>query len=89
MHRKAEWIGGLLADTSEGSRHETTIKDITLEPNGKDSAMFSIVGEDFACGSDVKYLALGVNRPVKPNVLDFKSSFGLSFEISPLAKAAS
>ncbi len=33
----------------------TIITDITLEPNGEDSAYFSVEGEDFSCGFDVHY----------------------------------
>lgn len=58
VEMKARWIGGILHDMDplggpEGIRTEIT--DITLEPNGKDSAMFSVEGKDFGCGFDVRY----------------------------------
>lgn len=66
IQNKNEWIGGTLEDfgdamdralTGEESM-QTKIKDITLEPNGPDSAMFSVIGEDFDCGADVKHLGI-------------------------------
>lgn len=56
------WIDGILEDFGDGIDHalglmdnnlKTTIKDIILEPNGNDSAFFSIEGKDFSCGFDV------------------------------------
>ncbi len=57
VHRKAEFIGRKLQDLGEPGEpqcEETIITDITLKPNGKDSAMFSVDGEDCGCGFDVK-----------------------------------
>ena len=60
--RKQEFIGGVLEDFGdkwdrtmygcEGAR--TKITDVALIPNGKDSAFFSVAGEDFTCGFDVR-----------------------------------
>lgn len=58
---KDKWIGGTLKDSGDsmdkaifgGATHETKITDVTLKPNGEDSAFFSIEGEDFGCGFDV------------------------------------
>lgn len=58
IDRKDEFIGGTLEDleTCFGEKcGSTKITDITLEPNGKDSAFFAVVGEDYTCGFDVKY----------------------------------
>ncbi len=54
VHRKAEWIGGVLEDF--GECHDgrplcaTEIVDIKLEPNGKEHAWFEVTGKDFTCG---------------------------------------
>jgi hypothetical protein len=60
VERKNEWIGGILKEINEDlfwgdveEECETIITDITLVPNGKDSAYFSVEGEDFGCGFDV------------------------------------
>ena len=70
VERKKEWIGGKLTDYGDSmdksmgfKTMETEITDITLEPNGKESAMFSVVGKEFTCGSDVGYVGIGGNQP--------------------------
>lgn len=63
VNDKQKWIGGELQDFGDTmdrtifkfSGMTTKIKDITLKPNGTDSAYFSIVGEDFNCAFDVQY----------------------------------
>lgn len=57
VEKKEEWIDGGLQDldTTFGDIPETTITDIQLLPNGKDSAMFEVVGEDYSCAFDVQY----------------------------------
>lgn len=63
VERKKEWIGGKLQDFGDTMDSvlglpeiaETTITDIKLEPNGDDSAFFSVVGADYICGFDVKH----------------------------------
>jgi len=52
VEKKDEFIGGILQDLDMGYCIETKITDITLTPNGKDSAFFSVVGEEFTCGFD-------------------------------------
>lgn len=61
VDRKAEWIGGILQDLDLPLDEEmmTKIIDITLEPNGKDSAFFSVEGEEFTCGFDVRHGGIG------------------------------
>lgn len=65
--QKADFIGGLLTelDPDVGKPIQTTIKDITFTPNGKDSAMFTVAGEDFDCCADVTVLGVdgGGNLP--------------------------
>ena len=62
VERKDEWIGGKLVDSGDShdrmfsgneSPASTKITDIQLIPNGKESAYFQVVGEDFGCGFDV------------------------------------
>jgi hypothetical protein len=59
---KEKWIGGIMQDSGDSmdrnigfSGAETTIKDIVLRENGKDSAFFEVAGKDFNCGFDVKH----------------------------------
>ena len=47
VKRKEEWIGGILEDHVMGIIGETKITDITLKPNGDDSAYFTVDGEHF------------------------------------------
>ena len=56
VERKNEWIGGILQDFGDSEDLEATTKitDITLEPNGEDSAYFSVDGENFGCGFDTE-----------------------------------
>ena len=65
VERKEEWIGGFLEDFGDTidamfgiNRVCTEITDIQLTPNGRDSAMFSVVGKDFICAFDVHYGAI-------------------------------
>lgn len=63
VERKNEWIGGILRDTGDSfdwsvmgiTPMETKITDIRLEPNGDDSAYFSVDGGSFSCGFDVHF----------------------------------
>ncbi len=68
VDQKAEWIGGKLEDMGDSVDRAfgmlkdvsigdvfTEIVDVRLRPNGKDSAMFEVVGERFTCGFDVKF----------------------------------
>ena len=54
VEKKEEWIGGILEDHDMGEVHPTKIIDIELRPNGKDSAFFEVIGEDFGCGFSVE-----------------------------------
>lgn len=58
IERSSEWVGGILEDFGDSfmpCKVCTKIKDITLTPNGEDSAFFSVDGEDFGCGFDVAH----------------------------------
>ncbi len=57
---KEEWIGGVLEEVRDSFPNlvpeggvQAKITDIRLEPNGEDSAFFSVDGEGFGCGFDV------------------------------------
>jgi hypothetical protein len=53
------WIGGELQDLDPDSgMATTTIKAVTLEANGPESAMFSVEGDNWGCSSDVRYLGV-------------------------------
>jgi len=61
VEKKEGWIGGLLEDSGDSMDRamgmkdaRTEIIDIQLNPNGKDSAFFEIVGKKFSCGFDVQ-----------------------------------
>jgi hypothetical protein len=58
--RKADWIGGVLEDLDPDALpdNKTIITDITLTPNGTDSAKFEIEGPAWGCGADVKFLGI-------------------------------
>jgi hypothetical protein len=54
------FIGGVLEDFGDtlvrqngATSMQTKILGIKLEANGKDSAFFSVIGENFSCGFDV------------------------------------
>ena len=62
VEKQDKWIGGILNDGGDlfdkklGFDPLTTkITSITLEPNGEDSAFFSVNGEKFSCGFDVRH----------------------------------
>lgn len=70
VHRKQEWIGGTLTDLDPETAHASTrITDISFTPNGTDSAMFTVHGENFDCSADVQYLGVEVSRnPVEGRI---------------------
>lgn len=68
VDKKNEWIGGKLVDNGDsmdillGAKPmQTEIVDIVLSANGKDSAMFEVVGKEFTCSADVGYLGIGTS----------------------------
>lgn len=66
VERKKEFIGLRLQEITSGPPEtgfaETQITDITLKPNGKDSAFFSVDGEEFDCGFDVGHGGIGAGE---------------------------
>jgi len=53
------WIGGDLQDLDlDSGCAMTKIVRISLEPNGHDSAVFSVDGPKWGCGCDVRYLGV-------------------------------
>ena len=62
VENKQKWIGGTLEDHDMGICVKTKITNITLTPNGDDSAFFSVDGEDFNCGFDVRYGGIQVGE---------------------------
>ena len=61
VEKQNEFIGGILDDSGDSidrmlgaNPMQTKITSITLEPNGEDSAFFSVNGETFSCGFDVQ-----------------------------------
>jgi hypothetical protein len=80
VERKDEFIGKLLEDYDMGMEASTTVTDITLEPNGEDSAYFSIHGKDFTCGFDVHYG--GISGTSDKDYLVFNGYGGHTFKIN-------
>lgn len=86
---KSKWIGGIIEDFgdsmdralfgAEETNNTTKITDITLEPNGKDSAFFEIKGESFCCGFDVHYGGISGNQ--ESGWLTFSGYGGHTFRI--------
>ncbi len=70
IEKKSEFAGGILEDfgdsfdrsVSGAESAQTTITDIQLRPNGKDSAFFEIIGKDFGCGFDVAHGGIGAGE---------------------------
>lgn len=73
VDKKGGFIGEILQD--EG--FETEIVDVTLSPNGDDSAYFEVHGKEFSCGFDVKYGGLSSDNE---GMLKFSTDYN-SFSI--------
>jgi hypothetical protein len=65
VHRKDEWIGGILQDLDDdpllggATCPPTEITDVVLRENGSDSAWFEFSGKDYACGFDISVGGIG------------------------------
>ncbi len=87
IDNKGKWIGGSLEDEGDSFDRQflgaemarTMIKDITLVSNGKESAYFSIEGNDFNCGFDVS--CGGISGQQKKGWLTFSGYGGHTFRI--------
>lgn len=78
--KASEFIGGILEDHDMGEVASTKITGITLEPNGKESAMFHVTGEDFDCGFDVSVGGISGGSG-EPGWLNFSGYGGHSWRI--------
>jgi len=63
VEKQNEFKGRILEDHDMGEVSSTKVTGIRLEPNGKDSAFFTIDGADFSCGFDVKYGGITGGEP--------------------------
>lgn len=83
IEKKERWIGGHLRefDIIMGMGPETEITDVTLKPNGTDSAMITFHGKDYDCGYDVKYVGIS-GKQDSPGWLTLSSTWGDFFQIS-------
>ncbi len=61
VEKKDQFIGKKMFDVDNimGKSPETIIVDVTLEPNGDDSAMICFIGKDYDCCCDVGYAGVG------------------------------
>lgn len=73
IERKDEFIGKELIDNDMGVELKTIVTDIVLKANGEDSVFFSIEGEDFSCGFDVRY---GGISPENKGIISFSGFQG-------------
>lgn len=69
VEKQEEWVGGRLEDNGDQFDRSlgldmlgTTIRGIELVENGEDSAFFSVLGEKFDCGFDVKHGGIGTGE---------------------------
>jgi len=84
VDNKAQYIGGTLRDYDyEDDVLTTEITDITLEPNGIDSACFSVNGKDFGCGFDVSIGGLSNSDRFGKNTIAFRGFHGHTWTITP------
>jgi len=89
VERRKEWIGGLLTDRGDSTDRAlfgvdpvmTEIVDITLDPNGEDSAFFWIIGKDFSCGFDVQHGGISPSNEFGEGWIPFYGFGGHSFGI--------
>lgn len=81
VEKKAEWIGGQLKeiDMIMGEGEVTEITDVTLEPNGEESAFLTFHGKKYGCGYDVRYCGIGGGQT--PGWLTISSTGGDRFQI--------
>jgi hypothetical protein len=80
VERKQEWVGGILEDREEGyDPIQTEITDISLSPNGEDSAFFlKSTGRILTVGFDVH---VGGVIGGEKGWLTFASIYGGKFRI--------
>lgn len=72
VEKEKEFIGGTLQDFGDSFDRQigmakpdgmsTKITGVKLEPNGEESAYFSVIGEGFTCGFDVQHGGIGAGE---------------------------
>ena len=80
IDEKDRWIGGKMVEM-DGPTIETVITGMKLEPNGAESAFFTVEGKDFNCGFDVH--AGGLSSCEEPYVVGFRRLYMGEFVIYP------
>jgi len=80
VDKKSEWIGGNLQDEG-GECLQTEITDITLKPNGADSAFFTVQGKEYDCGFDVRCGGIGGGQPNDKDTLRLSGYGSCTFTI--------
>lgn len=96
ISQKDKWIGGLVFDQGNYmdddrrgdfnyKRPEQTgaIKDLKLEPSGKELAKFTVEAEGFSITEEISVLSIDVKT--KPGTIMFAGFGGHKFEITPKA----
>lgn len=70
VNGKAKWIGGTIEDFGDNMDRalgvrasRSKITDITLAPNGDESAFFMVHGEKHGCGFDVRHGGITGGEP--------------------------
>jgi len=70
VDKSNEFKGGVLEDQGDSMDRrigfkpsQTIIVLIQLRPNGKDSAFFEVIGQDFTCGFDVQHGGVSAGDP--------------------------
>lgn len=82
VDKKENFIGREMIETDNlmGAKQPTLITDVTLEPNGIDSAMISFHGQHYSFGVDVKHLGIGA-KDTYPGYLNLTTFFGCDLYI--------
>jgi len=83
VEKKEGWIGGSMIDSDSimGDAEETEITDVSLIPNGTESAMMIFHGKDYDCSFDVRYCGIGGGDSNKVGYLELCTTFGNTFYI--------
>lgn len=85
VEKQNMFIGGVLEDSGDTidraqgiNSMQTKILGIKLEANGNDSAIFSVIGENFSCGFDV---SVGAISDVDNEWITFSGVLGHTWRI--------
>jgi len=88
VENKEKWIGGILEDFGDGMDKamgyegaKGIITDITLTPNGKDSAFFRVSSDGWGCGFDVKVGGISGNPKNEKGWITFSGYGGHEWRI--------